>query len=241
MAAMAAVATTPIDSVRERNRRDLIQAIVTEARRQLARDGAAGLSLRSVSRELGLASSAIYRYVASRDELVTLLVVDAGDAMATAVERAVARVASRGPEERFRAFALALRRWSLAHPNEYALVYGAPVPGHRGAQETARAGSRVFAVVVALLTEAAAAGAPATEDPQPPRVLWPAMTRLLTGIAETDGQPATLPRPVLIRALLTWVELVALIGFELSGQLASVTRTDAFYRHAVNLLIEDLF
>lgn len=241
---MATAAASPISSVRERNRRELTQAIVSEARRQLATEGAAGLSLRSVSRELGMASSAIYRYVASRDELLTLLIVDAYDAMATAVERAVARVASRGPDERFRTFALALRRWSLAHPHEYALIYGSPVPGYRGTAETTRAAARLTTVLAGLLREGANPVSPATSDPEPPRVLWPDMARLLATpvFAGADGRPATLPRPVLMRGLMVWVELFGLISFELFGQFTdTIERTDQLYLHAVNLMIGDLF
>ena len=41
------------------------------ARAQLATDGAGALSLRAVARELGMASSAVYRYFKSRDDLLT--------------------------------------------------------------------------------------------------------------------------------------------------------------------------
>lgn len=262
---MATVAASPIRSVRERNRYELTRTIVAEARRQLATQGAAGLSLRSVSRELGMASSAIYRYVASRDELLTLLIVDAYDALGAAVERAVARVASRGPEERFRAFATALRRWALAHPHEYALLYGSPVPGYRGTDQTTRAAARTTTVLAGLLRDAtssaAAATAPGTgtatgtvtaaagsaagsADPEPPRILWPELARLLATpvFAEADGTPATIPRPVLVRGLMAWVELFGLISFELFGQFAhAIERPEQLYLHAVDVMIADLF
>ncbi|MBJ7387276.1 MAG: helix-turn-helix transcriptional regulator, partial [Mycolicibacterium sp.] len=58
--------------------RDRIERRIIElARRQLATDGAAGLSVRAIARDLGMVSSAVYRYVASRDDLLTLLIVDA--------------------------------------------------------------------------------------------------------------------------------------------------------------------
>ena len=37
------------------------------ARRHLGTEGASGLSLRAIARELGVSSSGVYRYVASRD------------------------------------------------------------------------------------------------------------------------------------------------------------------------------
>ena len=84
---------------RARVRAELTREIVEAARRQLATDGAAGLSLRAVARELGMASSAVYRYFASRDELLTALIVDAYDAIGAAAEEAEAAVprAPHGP------------------------------------------------------------------------------------------------------------------------------------------------
>ena len=56
------------------------------------REGAAGLSVRAVARDLGVVSSAIYRYVRSRDDLLTLLVVDGYDELGDAVDAALAAV-----------------------------------------------------------------------------------------------------------------------------------------------------
>ena len=48
--------------------RDRIEGQIIElGRRHLVTDGAAGLSLRAIARDLGMVSSAVYRYVASRD------------------------------------------------------------------------------------------------------------------------------------------------------------------------------
>src|ERR1700682_2962173 len=69
--------------------RDRIEGQIIElGRRHLATEGAAGLSLRAVARDLGMVSSAVYRYVSSRDELLTLLLVDAYSELADAVDRA---------------------------------------------------------------------------------------------------------------------------------------------------------
>jgi len=57
--------------VRERNRAEVMAQIMAAGRRELAEHGADGLSLRAVAREIGMVSSAVYRYVASRDELLT--------------------------------------------------------------------------------------------------------------------------------------------------------------------------
>ena len=69
-------------AARERTRAEITRQILDAARRHLATDGASGLSLRAIARELGASSSAVYRYVASRDDLLTRLIVAASDALA---------------------------------------------------------------------------------------------------------------------------------------------------------------
>src|SRR5438876_1637356 len=81
-------------SIRARVRAELVDEIKAAARRHLAVDGA-NLSLRAVARDLGMVSSALYRYFASRDDLLTALIVDAYDALGEAAERADAGITKR--------------------------------------------------------------------------------------------------------------------------------------------------
>ena len=122
-------------TARQRARQAVLADINAEARRQLARDGAAALSLRSVARELGMVSSGIYRYVASRDDLLTLLIIQAYDDA-----RRRRRTSPQGRGQRPRAIAAGVplrpRRWAIRHPHEYALVYGSPVPGYAAPPDT---------------------------------------------------------------------------------------------------------
>ena len=68
----------------------MIDEIKAIARQHLATDGA-NLSLRAVARDMGMVSSAIYRYFPSRDDLLTALILDAYNALGAAVEAAEAR------------------------------------------------------------------------------------------------------------------------------------------------------
>src|SRR3954466_6330773 len=86
---------------RARARIEVTAAIKDEARRQLAAEGAAKLSLRAVARELGLDSSALARYFPSRDDLLTALIIDAYDSLGETAESAHAEVAVAGPRERW--------------------------------------------------------------------------------------------------------------------------------------------
>src|SRR6201986_2904493 len=89
-------------TARERARVELTREIKEEARRQLAAAGADGLSLRAVARELGMVSSALYRYYPSRHDLLTPLIIDAYDSIGAATERAAAGPAGR-PRDRWAA------------------------------------------------------------------------------------------------------------------------------------------
>src|ERR1700760_2976581 len=91
--------------------RDKIERQIIELGRQhLVTDGAAGLSLRAIARDLGMVSSAVYRYVASRDDLLTLLLIDAYSDLADAVDAAGAGAGDwRG---QITAMARAAREWA---------------------------------------------------------------------------------------------------------------------------------
>src|SRR3954451_1809568 len=131
----------------------LTEEIKATARRQLAEVGAPALSLRAVARELGMVSSAVYRYFPSRDDLLTALIVDAYDAVGTAAEEAMAGAAG-GIEQRWLVLARTLRRWAIDHPHDYALVYGSPVPGYRAPEGTIGPAARVSLVALRLVADA---------------------------------------------------------------------------------------
>lgn len=88
---------TTVRGARARARIEITAAIKDEARTQLAAEGASKLSLRAVARELGMASSALYRYFPSRDDLLTALIIDAYDAIGAEAEQAAADTAGLRP------------------------------------------------------------------------------------------------------------------------------------------------
>src|SRR3981189_932442 len=135
-------------TARERARAELTREIKDAARRQLAVEGAAGLSLRAVARELGMVSSAVYRYFPSRDDLLTALIIEAFDAVGQAAEMADASRPRQDLEGRGLAVSRAVRRWAGAHPQQYALVYGSPVPGYQAPTDTVDPASRVSLVLL---------------------------------------------------------------------------------------------
>jgi len=230
---------TAIRTARDRARAELTREIKDEARRQLAIDGPHRLSLRSVARELGMVSSALYRYFPSRDELLTALIIDAYDAVGAAAEKALARAESEADSHlaRWQAVCHAVRGWALKHPHEYALIYGSPVPGYSAPQSTTGPAARVGLALFAVARDAHAAGAlrppgDGAHAPAPESVLADAR-RLL------DRLDVDLPEPAAAELIAAWAQLFGLVSFELFGQFANVTEArDAFFEHAVTRLAD---
>src|ERR687885_2593545 len=104
-------------TLRERRREETLRAIHQAAQAQLVTEGAAALSLRAVAREVGMAVSALYRYVPSRDDLLTELVVAGFTAHADAAERALR--AAGDPVAAVGAGLWAYRTWSVEHQAEF--------------------------------------------------------------------------------------------------------------------------
>ncbi|MEW9531590.1 TetR/AcrR family transcriptional regulator [Microbispora sp. NPDC049125] len=204
-------------TARERVRAELMQEIADVARRHLATEGAGGLSLRAVARDMGMVSSAIYRYFPSRDDLLTTLIVDGYNAIGAVVEAADAACPRDDFTARWIAVCRAVRDWALAHPHEYALLYGSPVPGYRAPEDTIAPASRDVAVYGAIIAEAWRAGrlSPPPFCPEPPAVLASdaeAVRTLLPGVSDD----------VVARAVVVWTGLFGMVNFELFGQFNNV-------------------
>ncbi|MFG2193925.1 TetR/AcrR family transcriptional regulator [Streptomyces sp. NPDC048639] len=223
---------TAIRGARERARAEVTAAIKDEARRQLVAEGAAKLSLRAVARELGMVSSALYRYFPSRDALLTALIIDAFDAVGEAAEQALAASLPAAPADRCVMVCRAVRDWALAHPHEYALVFGSPVPGYSAPEATVGPASRVGRALIAVIADARADGVfPVPEPPPAPEEL------VRDGERIRDRIGAGLPAPVVVEAAAVWAELFGLIGFEVFGRFdGMIEARDAFFDRAVTRL-----
>ncbi len=244
-------------TARERVRAELSREIKEEARRQLGASGAGGLSLRAVAKELGMVSSALYRYYPSRDDLLTVLIIDAYNALGAAAEDAIAAGATVPARDRWTAACHAVRDWALANPHEYALIYGSPVPGYRAPDATIGPAARVPLAFAGLLGEALARGE--LTEPGPAAGALPVTGQLAAqanalsaalvqsapgsgSAAESGGvaggaAPAALPPDALVRAVIAWTQLFGMISFELFGQfVGSFEPADALFAHAAEQL-----
>jgi AcrR family transcriptional regulator len=222
----------PAQTLRARVRAEIIEEIKTTARRHLAVDGA-NLSLRAVARDLGMVSSAVYRYFASRDELLTALILDAYNSLGAATEQAEGAVARSDLLGRWLATCRGVRDWARTNPHEYALIYGSPVPGYAAPQDTIAPASRVALLLVAILRDGHERGRVRAERGQ--RI--PRAVR--TQLAQLGRQPGLggLPETVLARGLTAWVHLFGLINFELFGRLDDVIdNLDAYFDYEMGAL-----
>ena len=213
-------------TARARAREALTEEIKDAARRQIAAEGAAALSLRAVARELGMVSSALYRYFASRDELLTALIVDAYDAVGAVAETSI-ETAGAFPR-RWQALAGAIRAWALANPHDFALAYGSPVPGYHAPSDTIAPAQRAAFAALSLVVDAVEAGEVDTTKAHLPRSTRSDLAQM------RDLAAPGVPDEVLARALAAWTQLFGHLAFELFGQLENViTDRDAFFEHQV--------
>jgi AcrR family transcriptional regulator len=199
--------------------------ILTAARRQLADEGAAALSLRAIARELGMSSSAIYRYFPSRDELLTQLIVEAYESVGRAAQQAQAATRGQSTADQLRAVWRAVRSWALAHPHEYALIFGSPVPGYRAPRHH-RAGDDG---AVGPTGDRVRRGRPA---PAPPRTPHRAAAHALSPL-RSDVPTSVVDDPTLLISLTSWATLFGAISFELFGHTHNVIAEDQRARSAV--------
>ncbi len=215
-------------TARERARAELTDQIKAAARQQLETEGAERLSLRAISRELGMVSSALYRYFPSRDDLLTALIIDAYDSLGGAAESAAAAKDGADPSDSWLAVCHAGREWARAHPQEYALIYGSPVTGYKAPQTTVEPASRVPILMLGIIRRAWADGSLATLDDAPEPT-----GRLAEQVDVLETLAGGVPRKVLLRVMIVWTQLFGMISFELFGQLVgTMDPADDFFTDA---------
>ena len=205
-------------TARERARAEITAEILDAGRRHLATVGAPGLSLRAIARDLGMASSAVYRYVASRDELLTRLIIDAYDSLGAAAEAKEALADRRDLAGRWSAVCEAVREWALANPNEYALIYGSPVPGYVAPPDTVAPASRVSNLLTEILVAAVAEGRQMRPDGD--GQMSSAHRHALAPIRAY--LPAEVPDIAIQAGLMVWAALFGTVSFDLFGQFHNV-------------------
>lgn len=205
------------ETPRQRARIETEAQITAIGNRMIDDEGVDGLSLRAIARELGVVSSAVYRYVKSRDELLTILIRDAFTQIADAVDKALAE------EWSVQVLALTMLDWSRTYPNRWSLIYGTPIAGYEAPRgETVVPGTRIMVALAQLVAESttgteAANGAGSAQGAQSAEVqeLSATLEPLRQGLDELG---LDYDDSVILETITIWVAVIGLINGLRFGQ-----------------------
>ncbi|MFI9413935.1 TetR/AcrR family transcriptional regulator [Nocardia gamkensis] len=219
-------------SLRARVRSEMIEEIKAAARKRLAVDGA-NLSLRGVARDMGIVASALYRYFPSRDDLLTALIMEAYQALAAEAEAADTRLPAADLRGRWMAVCSSVRDWAQAHPAEYGLLYGSPVPGYDAPDDTVAPAAAVVFRLVAIAQAGADKLTPPPLSSALPAPVHADLRRLI------EQQSSDLPEDVLDRVFVAWTQLFGLLDFEVFGRLNGIIDARAdYFAHHMNVMAD---
>jgi AcrR family transcriptional regulator len=230
-----AVAGVPVPGRRDRLRLAALSEIKAAALEQLRTEGAGGLNLRAVARAVGMSSPGLYRYFASRDDLITALIADAYDDLATQLGQARDDAGSE-LADRWRAVCLAYYDWADNHRAEWALIFGAPLPTYAAPVEgaTTAAARRFAGVFTALLVEAWPVSGSRMDSPPVQHLgLRTGGVRTFGGVNIPDD-----PRFVGVAARL-WSRLHGVVALGLFGHLLPSTLQPGSIRTLYEAEVED--
>jgi AcrR family transcriptional regulator len=209
---VSAVSEPEPPTMRERYRAQVRQEVKEAALRQLEQAGPGGLSISAIGKQLGVSGPALYRYFASRDDLLTELVIDAYNDFADALTDATGDVSGHDPRLRFDALARAYRSWALAEPYRYRLLFGPPLPRYDAhAQRLVDAAQKAMDLLLDVL------GASGDRAGHPPA--QPLASQL--AVWAQPHHPGMNPA-VALRAVLVWSRLHGIVSLEIAGNFASM-------------------
>ena len=188
--------------------------ILAVARRHMAQEGAAALSLRSVARDLEMAPSALYRYFDGRDALLSALILGAYESLAGEAEQAAQTAVRSGGSD--------TERWLVVPRAHAGLGPGAPqrmgpdlrdpCAGLPGARADGGALCRIAGALVRPVIDAWEAG---VLHPPERSTVSAALAAAVVPVHEAlfPGMPVD----AAVRALEAWTTIVGAISLEVFG------------------------
>jgi AcrR family transcriptional regulator len=184
-----------------------------------------------------MSGPAIYRYYASRDELITSLIVDAYNDMSDHMEAGAGLRPQAGYGARILDVMLAYRQWAIQHPIDFQLIFGNPIPGYHGPEEaTVPAARRGFGVILGLLAAAYQAG---QLKPQAEHIQLPAGLKF--GLAVSTGYEWDLPDVVVQLGLIGWTRIHGILTLEMFGHIQTlVNDIGLFYQQVCESLLRNI-
>lgn len=200
-----------VESRRDRLRAEMLASIREHAYAQLEDGGAESLSLNAIAKAIGVSGPALYRYYASRDDLLATLVAESWEAMAETMEQAAEAAADWSAPDRFRAEAAAYRGWALRFPHRYRLLHGTRFgTGTLDPERIVPAAHRTMLVVLDTVADL-----PPTSRSR--SAVHPDLARQLQGWAQSRPDDSGLPSDVLLRGILTHTRIHGILSLEIEG------------------------
>ncbi|MEV4443436.1 TetR/AcrR family transcriptional regulator [Streptomyces sp. NPDC049577] len=222
---------------RHRVREQALEEILRTARRLLVEDGPGAVTLRAIAREMGMTAPGLYRYYAGHRDLIQALTAHLYEELATALAAARDRHPDSRPGQRLREVCRELRRWALAHPREFGLLFAKPdadadtTPGSVAHDSSWRFGGVILDLMVHLWRRGGV---------RPPADLDPSWAAQLEEVREhLSGEPV--PLEVIYVFVACWARLYGTVAVEVFGHLDfALTDPEPLFEHTVRDILTAL-
>ncbi len=220
---------------RERLHDNIREEVKAVARKHMAQQGTAGISLRSIARDMELSPAALYRYFPSRDDLITALIVDSFHSQSRAMRSAVEAVPESDLLGRLAAFMLAYRDWALSNPVDFQLTYGNPIPDYHAPEDlTSPAAQGALEVGLITIEQAIRTG-----DLVPPSEYTDLPDDLRTRLEFVGIRYGGISATALYLAMMAWGQGHGLVMLELFHHIQpTLGDPTSFFRNEVQNLIK---
>lgn len=190
--------------------------IVEICRELLVEGGPEAVVVREVARRMSVTAPALYKHVAGRDDLLTLLIATCVNEVADTCAAARDGCAPQDHPAQLRAATRAFREWSLTHKPEFGLIYGTPIAGYAAPPggPTTAGGRRIGEIFGGIYAGLLATDRLVLVDPAD---LPAALAADLE--AEARAHDVPLPAAALYQFAAGWHRMLGLISVEVAGHL----------------------
>jgi len=155
---------------------DVERELLAAAEAVLVRDGPGGLTVRAVAAEAGIAPMGVYNRLGGKDGLVDALLIRGFDRLRDAVEMSREGAEELSMRTRLIGCGLNYRRFALANPHFYAIMFEDAIPHEQDNPEVGEHAAAAFGALVRSVELAAAAGVIAAPDPvEAAQQIWSAV------------------------------------------------------------------
>jgi AcrR family transcriptional regulator len=144
---------------------DVERELLAAAEAVLVREGPGGLTVRAVAAEAGIAPMGVYNRLGGKDGLVDALLIRGFDRLRAAIEAAMNTTAEPSMRARLFACGLSYRKFALANPHFYAIMFEDTLLHEHDNPEVEEHAKATFGALVRAVELSAAAGVIAAPDP----------------------------------------------------------------------------